>query len=93
MTRGPKKDLINTIVAVCLQDIPHAPISSESTVVLPVLGQFYTEGLILKLQVSPAGICTDNLLTLPGLNVSTWLNIQMHKVLSVNTAQCIQACM
>lgn len=51
------------------------------------------EGLIFNLQVPPAGICTDNLLTLPSLNVSTWLNTLKHKVLSVNTAQCVQACM
>lgn len=73
MTRGQQNDMINTIVAACLQDMPHAPISSVPIVVLPVLGQFYPEGLILNVQVFPAGICTDNLLTLPGLNVSTRL--------------------
>lgn len=87
--------MINTIVAACLQDVPHALVSSEPRVVLPALGRFHTqctEGLIFNLQVPPIGICTNNLPTLPGLNVSTWLHTQAHQVLSADTAERVQAC-
>lgn len=65
-------------------------------VVLPALGRFHTqctEGLFFNLQVLPTGICTNNLPTLPSLNVSTWLSTRTHHVLSADTAESVQTCM
>lgn len=48
--------MINTIVAACLQDMPHAPMSSEPRVLLPALGRFHTQctqELMFNLQPTP----------------------------------------
>lgn len=67
--------MINTIVAACLEDVPHAPVSSEPRIVLPAFSRFHTEGLIFHLQVPP---CWDLYWQPPDLERSKRFHLAEH---------------